>query len=155
MVAERRERKAAPSTWIAPEPVGKGKVVKRKAPVKKKAAAAAVAKPPSKFALAAAAAAAGVVSPSAAAAAAPVVVPATSTIEPSEEDSLAFGNHEENGENEDGNTRSYMGIDEPVAATSVSGDGLEAAAGDPSLFCVCMGQDDGQPMIMCEACENW
>jgi len=24
-----------------------------------------------------------------------------------------------------------------------------------SLYCVCLGSDDGTPMIQCEGCENW
>lgn len=29
------------------------------------------------------------------------------------------------------------------------------AVEEEDVFCVCLGKDDGRPMIMCEACENW
>lgn len=51
------------------------------------------------------------------------------------------------------------------AATSAPVDPAEGETADhpdevdegdeDEVFCVCLGKDDGRPMIMCEACENW
>ena len=48
-----------------------------------------------------------------------------------------------------GDTKMDPVLPEPGQAEA-DGDG-----DDERIFCVCLGKDDGRPMIECEGCENW
>lgn len=133
MVAERRERKAGPTSWVQPEPAGKGKSASRKrAPAKKKQ----------------------VVQPAKSGDAGGLVaaVPSVSHGGIVQEDQdMGVGAMEENGGHHQ--QQEQHGA---IATTAVKGGAgpVETETGE-QLFCICLGVDNGTPMIFCEACENW
>lgn len=141
MVAERRERKAAPTTWVPPEPAGKGKAVGRKrAPAKKKTAvsvrsAGSVAPP----------GVAGAVLP-------PVAAAAAVAVAEQDDDQDMQLREEAHGEQGEETVQQL----EDVARPALKGGAgpVETDTGE-QLFCICLGVDNGTPMIFCEACENW
>lgn len=143
MVAERRERKAAPTSWVQPEPAGKGKPVgsKKKAPAKKKQPQQQPVKP-----LSATAPAQPVASSSVSAT--PVTLQDESMYAAQGQQEQGYGQH---GDGDD------MSLEDGSASTTQLKGGagpIETETGE-QLFCICMGVDNGTPMIFCEACENW
>lgn len=146
MVAERRERKAAPSTWVQPEPAGKGKPVgsKKKSPAKKKQ------QQPVKSSVNATTAVTAPVNN---------VAPA-SAIETAvnlQDESIYGGQQQQQVYGQQGNDGDEMSLENGTASTTQLKGGagpIETETGE-QLFCICLGVDNGTPMIFCEACENW
>lgn len=143
MVAGRRERKAAPTSWVQPEPAGKGKPVgsKKKAPAKKKQPQQQPVKP-----LSATAPAQPVASSSVRAT--PVTLQDESMYAAQGQQEQGYGQHSVGDE---------MSLENGGASTTQLKGGagpIETETGE-QLFCICMGVDNGTPMIFCEACENW
>jgi hypothetical protein len=161
MVAERRERKAAPTSFIPSEPAGKGKaVVARRnrggggaTTTKKKGGAAAVID--SSSASAAVNAVNNVNSNVAA------VTVSSSNIAPvggGGGDGSSQGQTMSTAMHDDGATEQHQEAIIPSTTSLPIPQGgagpIESSTGE-QLFCICMDVDDGTPMIFCEACENW
>lgn len=155
MVAERRERRgAAPTSWIPPEPAGKGKPLGSK---KKAASGATKKKQPAKTAATSAASAASdsVAHPASAAGQAAVShVGGAAAIAGGGEQHHAAEHG--GGLGQDDYTLDALQSATSTANPTVSGGSgpIETETGE-QLFCICMGVDNGTPMIFCEACENW
>lgn len=150
MVAERRQqRAAAPTSWIQPEPAGKGRAVgaKKKAPAKKKQQAQQPVKPVSN--------AAAAVNTSVNHAVGVAPQPAIATGSAGLQDGFGGQHGQQQGYEQHGEGAGDMQFGDEATTSSKGGAGpIETETGE-QLFCICMGVDNGTPMIFCEACENW